>query len=489
MNVASWKCQGPRSEEEQSCGDAGAQASRQLSWSRDPKARHPVRFTLEAVAIFSNILAGPGILALPAMVQKSGWVLSFLMLVVFTVMTAWISSLLSKALQKMTLQERTSGTSASPRYELADLVRATFGARAFVAFQVVLNAGMLLLCLASIVDAQQAFDLILVKLFGNSFALEFSGTDGLGLVKACSSGDCGSELFMETSFGVTAGYIFVCLLCLPLTFTNFANLMWFQYFVMVVTTLAICIFSVTCFLPSPSPIPPNESWFIPPAFGEDPSLAVSTCFFCFAISFAVPTWWNDNEPDCPATKAINTSMVYTIMMYYLPITVLPAFAFVLPTESAMDLFTDPDAVNQVCVFAALGLALIGIMPNIIAYSVAMRDNMQTLGAWFTFRKCVFLGCICPWLFGWSVSFGAYFQTVVQWTSIGVLGIINFIVPLILVLKLSRIQQEAKARKSLLTTTDGGVLVMAAVPREVEPWTSGEIVAARVMPARSPHSTR
>lgn len=329
---------------------------------------------------------------------------------------------------------------------------------------------MLILTLSSLADAGSTVNKLLRLLFGNSYALELWGNNGFGLVPACESEVC-DHLFSETNLGISAGYLIVVGACLPLMFTDFSNLMWFQYVAMTVTVTAAVTFVVTCFLPSPDP---SAGWHTPPALGDSPGFAISTCFLSYAICFAVPSWWNESELDCPAPRAINMSVAYTTVVYYLPIALFPAFAFSIPAQgSALDLFLDPDAVNPVCVCAAYFLAILGIMPNVIAYSVAMRDNLQALGNFFTFKKSFFMGCIFPLLVAWNLDdltgFGAQFQFVIDWSSIGILGITNFIVPQLIILKLSAEQPRDAANDTELI----------ALPKEAS-WTSWEHREAKVM---------
>lgn len=443
------------------------QMPNQLSWGRDPETRKVRTFVFEAVSIFSNILAGPGILQFPEMVVQSGWVVSLAVLLIFAILTAKTSCMLAKALRQMSLKERQTSKSAVPRYELSDLVRETFGYRSFLAFQVLLNLGMLLLCLASVVAAGSTVDRLLTVLFGNSYALSLSGS-GPVFSPAClpsmDRSSCGTDLFSTTSLGISAGYIVVFLICLPLTFTNFANLMWFQYVALTVTAASVLIFVVTCFAPSSSQ---EALWHVPPAFGASPGFAVSTCFLSFAIGFAVPSWWNENEPDCPASLAINASVAYTFFFYYLPVAFLPAFAFVIPAgKDALWLFLNPKIVNTVAVAGAYVLAIAGIMPNVIAYSVAMRDNLQSLGPRFTFNTSLLIGCVGPFLIGWALDnptgFGETFQLVVNWAALAMLGGINFIVPLLIVIKLAG-QQDIQQ-----------------VSSKIDVWTRSEVLQAKAL---------
>merc|ERR1712224_134886 len=93
------------------------------------------------------------------------------------------------------------------------------------------------------------------------------------------------------------------------------------------------------------------------------------------------------------------------------------------------------------------------MPNVIAYSVAMRDNLQSLGPSFTFRTSLIIGCIGPVLLAWALDnatgYGVQFEIVMNWAAIGILGIINFIVPQLIAIKLS-------GQQLMLTADAGGV---------------------------------
>jgi hypothetical protein len=214
--------------------------------------------------------------------------------------------------------------------------------------------------------------------------------------------------------------------------------MWFQYIALTVTLSAVFAFAVTCFIPSTHQ---QHHWHAPPVVGSDPTFAISTCFFSFAIGFAVPSWWNENEVDCSASTAISASMAYTFVVYYLPIAMLPACAFLVPSDqSALDLFLNADVVNSVAVIGAYLLAILGIMPNVVAYAVAMRDNLQALGPRFTYRTSLLIGCVGPFLLGWLLDnptgFGATFMLVVKWGALALLGGINFVTPLVIVCKLA-----------------------------------------------------
>lgn len=446
----------------------------QLSWSKTSKSKG--KFMLEAVSIFSNILAGPGILQFPAMVTEAGWLASVLFLVLFAVLTARTCCLLAKALKQMVSCEQASVVDPAlcPRFELSDLVQETFGRRAFLAFQVVLNLGMLLLCLASVVAAGATVDRLFTVAFGNSYVLAFAG-DGSWIQSACPAGMsrslCGTNLFESTTLGISAGYVAVMAVCLPLTFTNFANLMWFQYVALAVSFMSVMTFVLTCFMPNDSD---EYAWHLPAAIGADPGFAISTCFLSFAIAFAVPSWWNENEVDCPAPAAIKSSMVYTLFVYYLPVALLPACAFVIPqNQTALDLFLNGKVVNAAAVLAAYMLAILGIMPNVVAYSVAMRDNLQAIGPFFDFRMSLLIGCLGPFFVGWALDdptgFGGTFSMIVNWSSLLLLGSINFIVPLLVVCKLSREQQREQST------------LLAA---KCEPWTWQERWEAHIMLAVS-----
>jgi len=393
--------------------------------------------------------------------------------------------MLAKALREMSLRERQHAKGLCPRYELSDLVREVFGHRAFVSFQIVLNMGMLLLCLASVVAAGSTVDRLLTVLTGNSYVFSLWGSGGW-FASACdptwSRNYCENHLFSTTRLGVSAGYVVVLVICLPLTFTNFANLMWFQYVALAVTATAVVVFIVTCFIPNTSP---EYNWHMPPTFGASPGFAVSTCFLSFAIGFAVPSWWNENEPDCPASKAINTSVAYSVVFYYLPVAFLPACAFLIPAgEDALQLFLNSSAVNWAAVVGAYVLAIAGIMPNVIAYSVAMRDNLQSLGPRFTFKVSLLIGCVGPFLIGWALDdptgFGKTFQLVVNWSAMAMLGCINFIVPLLIVTSLASRQ---------LNDSDSDICEQSTVfgdmgcPK-IEPWTLDELIQAKIMLAIS-----
>jgi hypothetical protein len=323
-------------------------------------------------------------------------------------------------------------------------------------------------------------DRLLTVVTGNSYAVQLLGNDAWGgpwMARACEpwvlSDECvNGHMFDKTKLGISVGYVIVSLICLPLTFTNFANLMWFQYITLGICLFSVLIFIATCFVPSDSA---HFHWHVPPAFGSDPGFAISTCFLSFALTFAIPSWWNENEPDCPAEKAINFSVGYTMLVYYLPIAFLPACAFLIPgDEDALDLYLNGDIVNVVAVVAAYSLAIVGIAPNVIAYAVAMRDNLQSIGPFFTFKVSLAIGCVGPFLLGWALDkptgFGVTFESVVNWVAVVTMGIVNFIVPLSIVIKL--------ASSQLNSASIAGSQVMDDL--RIESWKSSELTSAKAM---------
>jgi hypothetical protein len=188
----------------------------------------------------------------------------------------------------------------------------------------------------------------------------------------------------------------------------------------------------------------------------------------------------------PVEKALGVSVMFATVGYYLPIAFIPGFfipgQFANPhTQNALVFFYDQHKVRFTSQVAAYSLAVVGIMPNIVAYSVAMRDNVQGLGgALASFKVSFVVTCIGPWLFAWLFYFGSSLNSVINWTAIGSNGVVNYIVPLLLVLRLAELQGAETEPETLdesnLPWSDRPLAGDLGAPR----FSAAEVLQARIL---------
>lgn len=448
-------------------------------------SQHVPMTTFGSFLFLSNLSLGPAILGMPAAFRCSGVVPTAFLTILFAAASTLAGAFVAHAVRiykeqkiRTTLppgaQEHT--LEHAPHLELENLVRGATATWGWCIFQVCFLASMIVMAITCIVITAQGCDTLSIMLFGNSWGLQL--TPHFGFVASCPTnwGCEGSQAFAtvanQNGLLLSFGYMVTLALSVPFSLIDvsegfqFASygvsllcLMW-----LIVKFIIIAVeenHSVKHGGALPDGGPGSHSQ-LPPAWTMDLELALEVNFWSWVVSFAVPMWLDEKNPDDPLAPPLAAAFAHRAALDIV-FGVAGAAAFPRLPPSALNVL-QAVAVHPACGsatrFAGVLFVVSNLVSNIVDYAmVAVRNLECHVG--FGVATC--LGLVLPFVGGFTFYFGATFADLVTVASPFLNGAVQFVVPAALFCAYAGMEPASSALPVLgIRTTSTNWRIAAAV---------------------------
>ena len=171
-----------------------------------------------------------------------------------------------------------------------------------------------------------------------------------------------------------------------------------------------------------------------PWFGEDYTQLAGVVLFNYAFSITVPSWLNEKLPEVSVNKTIWTSSILSSVIY-ISFGLSAASTFENAGANLLILLSSSKVhfMTRICA-AIFGTAIIGC--GIPVFCVIIKTALRS-GAVCSKPWAQFFGAAFPFCLSWMLYQGTVLMTVLNWTGLLVNGMVAFILPLILALRVSK----------------------------------------------------
>lgn len=259
---------------------------------------------------------------------------------------------------------------------------------------------------------------------------------------ACPTQDgCkGEEAFYEIDaerdgYLITLGYVITMLIAVPFSIIDIVD--WCQGIMYTISLL--CVLEMMA-----------DFWYIAddPAYraanqmakserltpwGYNLGLVIEVSFLTWCLSFSVPMWLEQTAEGVSINAALWWSCASRGVLFIIFGFIAAAAFEDLDTMNVLDVLRTHEAVKPITQVCGFLFAATCVFPNILAHSAAVRRNLEThIGVW----RSNLLGTGVPWLVAWVFYFGAEYNALVNYASVYLNGVIQFLLPAVLFLAFS-----------------------------------------------------
>eukprot|EP01094_Clydonella_sp_ATCC50884_P012688 TRINITY_DN22991_c0_g1_i1.p1 TRINITY_DN22991_c0_g1~~TRINITY_DN22991_c0_g1_i1.p1 ORF type:complete len:508 (+),score=99.46 TRINITY_DN22991_c0_g1_i1:392-1915(+) len=377
-------------------------------------------------ALLVNNITGAGIVDLPVLFQQAGWLTPTIAVIFMMVLGALSSAMLCEAMASVPGNDRFQG-----RVELTSLSKILFNKFGYYATQIVLNVSLQAMNMSGIIIAAQTMDWMLLQIFSWNGALEFYPHPGFSSV---TSPPTGADSPFDGSIVLSLGFIIVMLLSVPLGIFNLDENMWVQNAAFILT---VCIFFM---------------WFGTffaigldferiPAVGSDQTQVLGQIIFDFAYVITIPSWVNEKRENVSINYSLWSSGIFSALIY-ISIGLFGGWALTISgDENLLDALTGSTTggLNTFAVVLSYAFPLIVLLPGIPVYSIIVRYNLietELCGL----KWANFWGVLFPWIVSIPFLTGDGFVNLLNWSSLFINGIVNFIIPMLLFIVMRRMSK-------------------------------------------------
>jgi len=188
-------------------------------------------------------------------------------------------------------------------------------------------------------------------------------------------------------------------------------------------------------------------------FGSNQKPVLGTVMFNFVVGVAVPSWCSEKKITTGPKKVIfiSTTLAATIFLY---VGLLGAAAFqYAPNENFITVLSQCKRCSVVTRITAYYLPGAVFLTSIPVYSIIVKYNLlenKICGKVPAF----FISVVVPWLFAVPFYTGAGMLDVINWASLFLQSFINFVLPMIILMKArARIHRDQGAEYTPLGTDE------------------------------------
>jgi amino acid permease len=176
-----------------------------------------------STALNVNNIMGPAMVALPYLNQSSGWFTCTLMLIICTTLSAFASTMICDAMQRIPGNHNFTGRDAitGKRYEFCDVIKHYYGNTAAMVGQGFFNVSLQASNIAAMVICAQILDDFFVFVCKWSIAFQYAG-HGAGTFHTVSAGlaDQSADYLFGSPYVVSLGFVIAMVICIPFGFLN-----------------------------------------------------------------------------------------------------------------------------------------------------------------------------------------------------------------------------------------------------------------------------
>ena len=369
--------------------------------------------TLGGICLLVNNCLGPGLVQMNTQMQLSGW-----LPVVVGIAVVGLGAL---GCSWMLLYAQARVRSQLDRVEFTGICEYFFERKLFLFSVMFYILTMIVQCISGIQQTSQLFDLLMVRLFGKSCALEIYPNF---FTTPCSSEDHGFSVFTPGSGVVSAGYAVSALIAVPFGFFPLEDSIVFQIISCVV--MGICVIMLGADLATLGFEPSRL-----PAVGSSMSGLVGLLMFNFSLAFSLPSWNNERKLDVRIKRSIGASILIGSLTMIV-IGVLAGLAFAPQLGTTKNLIDFANESNRALTIAAVYVfSLANNVTTIPIFSIMVRytliEHKIIRRPWIA--NVVAIGL--PWLLVIPFSTGSGFDTVIDFGGSIFIGVTCFVAPPVL----------------------------------------------------------
>lgn len=384
-------------------------------------------------ALLTNSMIGPAVVSLPVVFQQAGWFSPLVIMGLILLISSFSASMLCQAMSTVPGNENFHG-----RVELSTLAKFLFPRWGFICTLLLLCISLLAINISSIIVSAQTMDYTLIGLFGWSCAIEF-WPDPFTFVQATEPGD-GISPF-SGMIVISLGFVIVFIMTIPMGYFNLEDNMIIQNVAFFVIILVVLEWMVQFFA--------NGLEFDRvPFVGDNQSQVLGTIIFNYAFVVTVPSWVNEKKETVSINKSIWASTFFSTFIFII-LGLFGGWAFVYP--SGGDLLSvlnsnsegGPDWLGEMSQISVYLYPLVALLTGIPVFSIVIRYNLLENQLCSKTTANLF-AVVLPWVISALLTTGEGIQIVINWTSLLVNGVINFIIPLLLFV----VMRNSSPRKKL-----------------------------------------
>jgi len=384
--------------------------------------------TFGSICLIVNNVNGPGMLELPALFQTAGWVPCVLMLGLACAISSILSVMFAEAIAKIP-----GNGQYCRRMEFSSVFEAFMGRRWFYITQLTFFLFLFTQNVASIVSTAQSLDAYLASTaLGEAWALQLWPLPSLGLTSWHVPKSCLAEGVHCSAFAtqgpdavlITAGYVVVAVLFLPLCFMNLEeNITWQKVSFVVLCVLTVEFMVGVCYAGAydAANLP---AWGA--SVGDLPGLVVTN----YAFGITMPSWLCEKAPDVREKRCIWISTILATAMYIMFASVVGSHMPNLP-DNILNILGS-EKVDWFTRFSSgtFGLFIIGL--GIPVFSVLCRYNLVVGGVCGP-RAGMFYSSVLPFLISFTMYQGHFILDLLSWSGTLLSSLLNFYGPMVLCL--------------------------------------------------------
>lgn len=369
--------------------------------------------TVGGICLLVNNCLGPGLVQMNTQMQLSGW---------FPVVIGIaIVGLAAFACSWMLLYAQARVRTTLERVEFTGICEYFFERKIFLFSIVFFILTMIVQCISGILQTTQLFDLLIVRLFDKSCALELYPNV---FSTPCGVADNGFSVFAPGSGVISIGYVVSGIIAIPFGFFPLEDSIIFQ-----IVSCAIMAFCVVLLGVDLSGLGFEPSRL--PAVGSSMNGLVGLLMFNFSLAFSLPSWNNERSLNVRVKRSVGASILigsFTMII----IGVLAGLAFDPQFNTSKNLIDFANESNRAITIAAVYVfSLANNVTTVPVFSIMIR---YTLIEHKIIRKpwiANILAIAVPWLLVIFFSTGSGFNTVIDFGGSIFIGVTCFIAPPVL----------------------------------------------------------
>jgi amino acid permease len=298
---------------------------------------------LGGLCLLTNNILGTGMVQIPGLFQSAGWALPTLAFALTAAWTCVCALLLARVMTRLA-----GNASFEKRVEFANVLEDLLPRWAFLAALFALLASFVASNISNVVVSAQVADDILLQAAGRTCALVIYPRPAGGdpLFACVTLGDAGSQIANSpfgTAYVVSAGFLLVAAICVPLSYVALDENVVFQ--IIGVALNAGCVLVWAANFVAMGLSADNMPAFAAPSASSPPNWALAayapllpTVLFNFGFVTTCPSWLNEKGPAISVTRTFVAACGLSAALYL----VLGIFGALSPvdfTSSGADVLT------------------------------------------------------------------------------------------------------------------------------------------------------
>ncbi len=366
-----------------------------------------------SMVLLVNNITGPGMLALPLAFSRGGVLLTVMALLFYAIIGGAAAIFAAAAISRVPPHIRAAH---GGRLEFCPLVSHYLNGRYELPTQLLYHFSLQVKTIASIIVSAQVMDKLCVWATGSVHALQLSPS--LSIVS-----DTAANMIPFESAGpilISSGYIISAVFFLPLGFFNMDENIIFQWGAAIIMAGVLAMFGVHF---SAADMAAAD---LPWGVGPSVMVSIGIVMFCFTFTDTVPSWYNEKKPSVPTAKTLSYATGISTAIYIF-MGLLGALAYpAIQTGNVLELLADKRSSLLVQLSTYLfSLSTIGL--GIPIFCIIMRYNLY-VGRVTSAGWARFWGALFPWLVSFILYQGTGYVRFVNWSSLLVTSLTNFVLP-------------------------------------------------------------